>query len=166
MAHPHETAPSKPHHAVLPTDAEPAGNAAEDTRGPRLASVVVFVHDHDESADFYSDLLNMEVTVRTATAALLVGPGGFKLTLRSVGPNASHPAGHVGAQYVIWTADGPDDFQRCERVLRARSDHVYTRPGEGFTVIEGRDPNGLPVLVAYPGPDEVARLEIVARYYV
>lgn len=108
----------------------------------------------------------MEVSVRTATAALLVGPGGFQVYLRSVGPKAMHPVGHVGAQYVIWTADGPDDFQRCERVLRARSDRVDIRHGDGFTLIEGRDPSGLPVLVAYPGPDEVARLEIIARYYV
>lgn len=108
----------------------------------------------------------MEVTVRTATAALLVGQGGFQVYLRTVGPKAIHPVGHVGAQYVIWTADGPDDFQRCERVLRARSDRVGTRHGDGFTLIEGRDPSGLPVLVAYPGPDEVARLEIIARYYV
>ncbi|WUQ55717.1 VOC family protein [Streptomyces virginiae] len=127
---------------------------------------MVFVHDHDASADFYQELLNMEVTVRTATAALLVGRGGFQVYLRAVGPNAAHPVGHVGAQYVIWTADGPEDFQRCERVLRARSDHVHTREGEGFTLIEGRDPSGLPVLVAYPGPDEVARLEIITRYYV
>ncbi|WP_371648895.1 VOC family protein [Streptomyces mirabilis] len=135
-------------------------------RGPRMASVVVFVHDHDASADFYQELLNMEVTVRTATAALLVGHNGFQVYLRAVGPHAPHPAGHVGAQYVIWTADGPDDFQRCERVLRARSGHVYTREAEGFTLLEGMDPSGLPVLVAYPGPDEVARLEIIARYYV
>lgn len=74
-----------------------------------------------------------------------------------------HPVGHVGAQYVIWTADGPDDFQRCERVLTARSDRVDTRHRDGFTLIEGRDSSGLPVLVAYPGPDEVARLEIIAR---
>ncbi|MCX5096035.1 VOC family protein [Streptomyces sp. NBC_00365] len=126
----------------------------------------MFVHDHDASADFYQELLNMEVTVRTATAALLVGHNGFQVYLRAVGPHAPHPAGHVGAQYVIWTADGPDDFQRCEHVLRARSGYVYTRQAEGFTLLEGMDPTGLPVLVAYPGPDEVARLEIIVRYYV
>ncbi|WP_256098522.1 VOC family protein [Streptomyces agglomeratus] len=165
MAHSHAAAPSGPHPAPLPTDSEPTGGGP-DTRGPRLASVVVFVHDHDASADFYRELLNMEVTVRTATAALLVGRGGFQVYLRAVGPHAAHPVGHVGAQYVIWTADGPDDFQRCERVLRARSDLVDTRHGDGFTIVEGRDPSGLPVLVAYPGPDEVARLEIISRYYV
>lgn len=164
MTHPHEAAPrSSPPPAPRP-DSEPASRGP-DARGPRLASVVVFVHDHDASADFYRELLNMEVTVRTATAALLVSRDGFQVYLRAVGPRAAHPVGHVGAQYVIWTADGPEDFQRCERVLRARSDRVDTRHGDGFTVIEGRDPSGLPVLVAYPGPDEVARLEIISRYY-
>lgn len=164
MAYPHE-ASSGPPPAQLPPDSDTTGSGL-DARGPRLASVVVFVHDHDASADFYEELLNMEVTVRTPTAALLVSRNGFQVYLRAVGPRAFHPSGHVGAQYVIWTADGPDDFQRCERVLRAHSDRVEIRESEGFTLIEGRDPSGLPVLVAYPGPDEVARLEIISRYYV
>ncbi|MGI5404979.1 VOC family protein [Streptomyces sp. CA-135486] len=162
MTHPQDS-PSDPHRAPLPADSEPLGSGPH---GPRLASVVVFVHDLDASADFYRELLKMEVTVRTATAALLVGRNGFQVYVRAVGPHAAHPVGHVGAQYVIWTADGPADFQRCERVLRARSDQVNTRHGEGFTVIEGRDPSGLPVLVAYPGPEEAARLEIISRIYV
>ncbi|WP_405803572.1 VOC family protein [Streptomyces sp. NBC_00210] len=165
MAYPHEAASSGPRSAPLPADSEPVGSGP-DARGPRLASVVVFVHDHDASADFYGELLKMKVTVRTATAALLVSRNGFQVYLRAVGPKAAHPVGDVGAQYVIWTADGPDDFHRCERVLRARSDRVDTREGEGLTVVEGRDPSGLPVLVAYPGPDEVARLEFISRYYV
>lgn len=45
---------------------------------------MVFVHDHDASADFYQELLNMEVTVRTATAALLVSHNGFQVYLRAV----------------------------------------------------------------------------------
>lgn len=165
MAYPHEAASSDPQPAQVPPNSEQT-DSGSDARGPRLASVVVFVYDHDAAADFYGELLNMEVTVRTATAALLVSRNGFQVYLRAVGPHAFHPSGHVGAQYVIWTADGPDDFQRCERVLRARSARVDTREAEGFTLIEGRDPSGLPVLVAYPGPDEVARLEIISRYYV
>ncbi len=165
MAPPHEAASPRRPPAPLPDGPEAAG-AESGGYGPRLASVVLFVRDHDESADFYRELLNMELTVRTATAALLANRGGFQVYLRTVGPNAPHPVGHVGAQYVIWTADGPDDFQRCERVLRARSDRVDVRYEEGFTLIEGRDPSGLPVLVAHPGPGEVERLEIIARYYV
>ena len=42
-------------------------------RGPKLASVVVFVRDLDRSADFYQELLLMRVAVRTSTAVLLVG---------------------------------------------------------------------------------------------
>lgn len=162
MEHAKDAVPSGPLSAPFPTGSKPTGTGP-DTGGPCLASVVVFVRDHDVSADFFQELLKMEVTVRTDTAALLVGRG-FQVYLCAVGRRAAHPSGHVGAQYVIWTADGPDDFKRCERVLRARSDRVSTLHGEGFTVIEGWDPSGLPVLVAYPGPDEVARLEIIARY--
>nr|WP_180989470.1 hypothetical protein [Streptomyces cahuitamycinicus] len=61
----------------------------------------MFVHDHDASAAFYGELLNMKVTVRTATAALLVSRNGFQVYLRTVGANAMHPVGHVGAQYVM-----------------------------------------------------------------
>jgi catechol 2,3-dioxygenase-like lactoylglutathione lyase family enzyme len=162
---PREEVPAGPHGAPAPVGPPSVGGGPEPS-GPRLASVVLFVYDHDVSADFYRELLNMEVTVRTATAALLVSPNGMQVYLRAVGPQAAHPVGHIGAQYVIWTADGPDDFQRCERVLEARSGHVYRRKAAGFTLLEGKDPSGLPVLVAYPGPDEVARLEIFARAYV
>jgi catechol 2,3-dioxygenase-like lactoylglutathione lyase family enzyme len=120
MATPHEAASSGQHPAQLPPDFEPTGSSS-DARGPRLASVVVFVHDHDASADFYGELLNMEVTVRTALPGVPTGRG-----------LARHPP------------HGP----------RRRA------------LIEGRDPSGLPVLMAYPGPDEVARLGIISRYYV
>jgi catechol 2,3-dioxygenase-like lactoylglutathione lyase family enzyme len=143
-----------------------SGRAAPQAHGPQLASVVVFVHDLDQSVDFYRELLRMEVTVRTSTAALLVSPNGFQVYMRAVGPRAGHPSGQVGTQYVIWTAGSLDDLHRCERVLKAWSAHMATKDASGFTLVEGRDPSGLPVMVAYPGPDEVARLEIIARYYV
>jgi hypothetical protein len=43
-----------------------SGRAAPPAHGPQLASVVVFVHDLDQSVDFYRELLRMEVTVRTS----------------------------------------------------------------------------------------------------
>lgn len=76
MAHPHESTRTGSRSAPLPATSEATGTGP-DAYGPRLASVVLFVHDHDESADFYQELLKMEVTVRTTTAALPVGQGGF-----------------------------------------------------------------------------------------
>jgi catechol-2,3-dioxygenase len=82
--------------------------ARNDERPPRLrlASAVMFVKELGRSVSFYRDLLAMDVRIRDDTAALLVGPDGFQLYLRSMGSGAQHPLGHVGIQYLIWTADG------------------------------------------------------------
>jgi hypothetical protein len=33
------------------------------------------------------------------------------------------------------------------------------------TVVEGRDPDGLPLVIAFPGPHGAARQEIMSRIY-
>jgi catechol 2,3-dioxygenase-like lactoylglutathione lyase family enzyme len=135
-------------------------------RGPKLASVVVFVRDLDRAVDFYQDLLLMRVSVRTSSAALLAGTDDTQIYLRVMGSGGEHPLGAIGVQYVIWTADSPDDLQRCERLLKERAAHVASREsGDGVTVVEGRDPDGLPLVIAYPGPHGAARQEIMARIY-
>jgi catechol 2,3-dioxygenase-like lactoylglutathione lyase family enzyme len=131
----------------------------------RLASAVMFVHELERSVRFYSELLALEVAVQENTAALLVSPDGFQLYLRSMRSGAHHPLGNVGIQYLIWTADGEDDLRRCEQVLRAWSNNVTRQTVDGFTVVEGRGPDGVPVLVTYPGPDEVPRQKILGRFY-
>ena len=82
-----------------------------------------------------------------------------------MGSNASHPLGGVGVQYVIWAVDGKDDFERCERVLKARSAYRATRSGDGVMAMEGHDPDDSVVMITYPGPDEVPLHELPARIY-
>jgi catechol 2,3-dioxygenase-like lactoylglutathione lyase family enzyme len=135
------------------------------TREARLASAVMFVHDLDASVSFYRELLSMEVTVRSTSAALLASAAGFQLYLRSMGPDAQHALGGVGVQYVIWTAPDQEDLRRCERLLKDRGVHVRTQTADDFTLVEGRDPSGLPVVVTYPGPDQAVRHEIMSRIY-
>ena len=131
----------------------------------RLGSVVMFVNDLAESVDFYSRLLLLEPTVQNDTAALLVDPGCYQLYLTCIGSRASHALGGIGYQYVIWTAASDDDLVRCENVLRSESDHVTLTAHEGFRMVEGRDPDDVPVLVTYPGPDQAPRQEIISRIY-
>lgn len=131
----------------------------------RIASAVMFVHELDRSVAFYQELLALNVTVRDNTAALLVSPEGFQLYLRSMGPGAGHPLGNIGIQYVVWTADGEEDLRRCERVLRSHSVHVSSQTVDGFTLIEGRGPDDVPVVITYPGPDQAPRHEILRRIY-
>ncbi len=131
----------------------------------RLASAVMFVGELERSVSFYRELLALEVTARDNTAALLVSPDGFQLYLRSMRIGAYHPLGNIGIQYVIWTADGEEDLRRCEQVLRAQSGSVTRQTVDGYTVVEGRGPDGVPVVVTYPGPDELPRHRIRQRIY-
>jgi catechol 2,3-dioxygenase-like lactoylglutathione lyase family enzyme len=133
--------------------------------GTRIGSAVMFVQQLDRSVDFYTELLAMQVADHSPTAALLVSPSGTQLFLRAMGSNASHPLGGVGLQYLIWTADGEEDFQRCERVLKARSAHRDTRSGEGVKLVEGHDPDDTVVMVSYPGPDEMPAHQLPLRIY-
>lgn len=134
-------------------------------QGARLGSVVMFVHDLDRSVEFYTDVLALETADRSPTAALLTSPAGAGLILRAMGQTAPHPLGSVGVQYVVWTAAGEEDLARAEGVLAARDAHHETRSHEGVRLVEGRDPDGIPVLICYPGPDQRPLHELPARIY-
>jgi catechol 2,3-dioxygenase-like lactoylglutathione lyase family enzyme len=133
--------------------------------GARLGSAVMFVHELDRSVSFYQDVLGLEIADRSSTAALLIGAHGSQLILRAMGANAAHALGSVGVQYVVWTAADADDLSRCEQALKARSAHAETRGREGAAVVEGRDPDGIPVIVTYPGPDQLPLHELPVRIY-
>jgi catechol 2,3-dioxygenase-like lactoylglutathione lyase family enzyme len=66
----------------------------------------MFVPDLDRSVSFYLEVLGREVADRSPTAALLISAEGSQLVLRSMGRNAPHALGSIGARYVIWTAHG------------------------------------------------------------
>jgi catechol-2,3-dioxygenase len=131
----------------------------------RLGSVVTFVQDLDRSVGFYQEVLELEIADRNTTAALLISSGGSQLILREMGGNATHPLGGVGVQYVIWTAAGKQDLDRCEQVLRQRAAHRDTRTSGGSTLVEGRDPDDIVVMITYPGPDEAPLHRLPVRIY-
>jgi catechol 2,3-dioxygenase-like lactoylglutathione lyase family enzyme len=133
--------------------------------GARLGSVVMFVQDLDRSVSFYLDVLGLEVADRSPTAALLVSAGGSQLILRAMGSNATHALGSVGVQYVTWTADGKEDLERSERVLKERSAYRETRSSGGITAVEGRDPDDIVLMITYPGPDQAPLHELPLRIY-
>ena len=133
--------------------------------GARLDSVVMFVHDLDRSVSFYSDVLNLHVADRSATAGLLIGAKRSQLILRAMGRGAEHALGGVGVQYVIWTADDADDLARCEKVLKDRSAWRDSRTTEHVTAVEGRDPDDIVVMITYPGPDQAPLHELPVRIY-
>ena len=131
----------------------------------RVGGVVMFVQNLDRSVNFYTDVLLLEVADRSPTAALLSNAGGASLILRAMGHAAPHPLGSVGVQYVAWRAAGEEDLARAGRALAAHGGHHETRHHEGVTVVEGRDPDDITVLICYPGPDQQPLRKLPARIY-
>jgi catechol 2,3-dioxygenase-like lactoylglutathione lyase family enzyme len=133
--------------------------------GARSGSVVMFVQELDRSVNFYADLLVLEVADRSSTAALLSNADGATLILRAMGAHSPHPLGSVGVQYVVWVAAGEEDLARAERALAARAAHRETRSHDGVTLVEGRDPDGIAVMICYPGPDQRPLRSLPTRIY-
>ena len=65
----------------------------------------------------------------------------------------------------VWTAGGPADLDRCAEFLRERGALSSRTDSDGVDVVTGRDPDGLPVLITYPGPDQAPRHVISRRVY-
>jgi len=131
----------------------------------RLSFMVLYVSDLDASVTFYTELLGLKVSDREPTAALLASAARSPLILRSMGADATRAPGSVGVHYVVWAAATDEELDRVERMLKARSAYVETRRGDGYTMVEGRDPDDNPVLVAYPAPDEVPLRAVPVRIY-
>ncbi|MBH0009432.1 VOC family protein [Salinibacterium sp. SWN1162] len=131
----------------------------------RLSSAVTFVSDLDRSVAFYCELLQVTCSLRSESAALLVGPDNYELYLRGKHAQPSRVLGSVGIQYLIWSADSMDELQRCEDVLRRESTHVRRERLDDYDVVEGRDPDHLAIMVVFPGPDESVRHSIIPRIY-
>ena len=126
-------------------------------RSVRLASAVVFVSDLARSLGFYQPLLDYSVMVSDVDAALLAGPDGSQLYLHQVGDRSTDRNNGAGVQLVAWTAGGPDDLDRCTQLLQQRGAYERRDTSEGITRLVGHDPDGLPVLITYPGPDLAPR---------
>ena len=133
--------------------------------GMSLASLVMFVSNLDTSVSFYRKLLCADVTVIDDTAALLVLADGNQVYLRDIGTRGSHPLGGLGVQYILWSAGSQEEFSRCQDELRRLSPKAALTKHEGFEMMEGRDPDDMPVLISYPGPERAARKEIISRIY-
>jgi len=82
---------------------------------------------------------------------LLTGPNGSQLYFRQAGDRTT-PRNGFGVQWLAWIAGDADDLDRCSELLKERGAYVGRDTTEGITSVEGRDPDGLPVIIVYPGP--------------
>ena len=131
--------------------------------GPVLKTVVVFVRDIGRSVEFYCHLLGLSEEVLEPEAALLVSPAGTRMYLRQIA-RAVHATVNVGIQLGVWVVATQSELERAERYLKENDALVSTGEVAGVTVIEGRDPDHLSILLAFPEFAELPKT-IIERVY-
>lgn len=133
--------------------------------GIRLIAAVVFVRNLDASVSFYRELLDLEVVDSSTTAALLGSADGWQLVLRAIGDNAPRTIGSIGVQYLAWSTASRADLDRRTEVLRRHSAYRETRTDHEIAVVEGRDPDDLPIMIVYAGHNQPPMQHLSARIY-
>jgi catechol-2,3-dioxygenase len=128
-----------------------------------MVSTVVRVRELDRSPKFYCDVFSCRVVVREADMALLLTPKGFEIYLLQKEEPHTHGAGALGVHHLMWATDSQSAMQRITDRLRAYDSAVYSHTVEGMTILEGIDPDGLRVIVAYPTPRWLPRTAIAER---
>jgi hypothetical protein len=128
-----------------------------------VVASVVRVRELDRSVKFYCDVFSCRVVVCEADMALLLTPKGFEIYLLQKDEFHTHRAGALGVRHLLWATDNQPDVQRITERLRAYDSAVFSHTVEGMTVLEGTDPDGLRVMVAYPTPGQLPRTLIAQR---
>jgi catechol 2,3-dioxygenase-like lactoylglutathione lyase family enzyme len=128
-----------------------------------VVAIVVRVSDLDRSVKFYCDVFSCRVAVQEADMALLLTPHGFEIYLHQNVEFQSRAAGARGVHHLMWATDSQSVLQRITDRLRAYDSAVYSYTVEGMTILEGIDPDGFRVIVAYPTPRQLPRTAIVER---
>ncbi|MFC9351731.1 VOC family protein [Arthrobacter sp. NPDC057013] len=131
----------------------------------RVASSVQFVAELDRSVNFYRDLFRCEETIRSGEAALLLAPGGFQLYLIERGKREERHSGGLGQHLLMWATDTAEGLKYFEQALKEMGRYTETRTAGGITVVEGRDPDGIRVMVAHPDPSERPRSVVDSHLY-
>ena len=127
-------------------------NHSRMIRRMRLTSAWLVVRNLDRSTEFYGQLLGLRPTMTTSEATLLSAENGDHLALRVI-EHAKRSIPALGVQSLVWTAKDREDLDRCRQLLERLDALVSTWNEDDITVVEGRDPDGLPVIVTFPaGP--------------
>jgi catechol 2,3-dioxygenase-like lactoylglutathione lyase family enzyme len=132
---------------------------------PTLTTATLFVTQLHRSVDFYTRLLSCTVVVKEPKAAILLTFGGFQIYLVERGPHASHPLDGIGTHGLMWAVGGAAELGRFREALEAEGAYVDSFTEDDVTFVEGRDPDDLRVVVAYPGPRVHPRVAVGSRFY-
>jgi catechol 2,3-dioxygenase-like lactoylglutathione lyase family enzyme len=128
-----------------------------------VASTVIRVAELDRSMNFYRDVFGCRIALREPDAALLLARDGFQIYLQATGQARRTRPAPIGVQYLMWATDSLAELKRVATRLRGYDRHTYTYTENGVTFVEGCDPDGGRVIVAYPSPSRLPRGAIASR---
>jgi catechol-2,3-dioxygenase len=132
--------------------------------GANLSGAVVFVRDLARSEAFYRELFDLQVETSSSEAVLLWAANGERLALRGLS-KAPHVSGGTGVQTLVWTADSLADLDHYEEVLRRHDTFVSRGVEDGWDVLDGRDPDGLKLILLFPVSADSWRGSVPSRIY-
>ncbi|QEN17230.1 VOC family protein [Mycobacterium sp. ELW1] len=121
------------------------------------------VSDLARSINFYCDVFSCRVALHEQDTALLLTPGGFQIYLRSKGPSRRPRVGATGVRYLMWATDSHAELLRISQRLFAYDVATFSYTENGVSFVEGCDPDGGRVIVAYPTPSQLPREVIASR---
>jgi hypothetical protein len=121
------------------------------------------VSDLARSVNFYCDVFACRVALHEQDSALLLTPGGFQIYLRSKGPSRRPGASATGVEYLMWATDSKEELLRISQRLFAYDVATFSYTENGVSFVEGCDPDGGRVIVAYPSPSQLPREVIASR---
>jgi catechol 2,3-dioxygenase-like lactoylglutathione lyase family enzyme len=130
-----------------------------------VSSAVIFVHELRRSIEFYREVFGCKAALIDFSAALLLSPDGFQLYLVERGNRTQHALGGVGIQNLIWAVDSAESLDHFEQVLKDRGTRCSTRISGDVEFLTAHDPDGIRIMIAYPGPDIHARSVISSEMY-
>ncbi|GGX76234.1 VOC family protein [Streptomyces fructofermentans] len=126
----------------------------------KISSLIIRVAELERSIEFYSRVLGVEVALRDTNLVLLTSADGSQIYLH--GQNSTRTTGRLGLHAATWTAESEADLLAVESRLKELEAHRRTMKHDDYMIVEGRDPDGMAVLISYPGPSDSVRRTIIS----
>lgn len=81
------------------------------------------------------------------------------------GSSAPHYTNNVGEQYLMWATDSREGLEEFKHDLEDRDCYVDIHSSGDATFVEGRDPDGIRIVVAHPSPQQHPRSVLDSRFF-
>lgn len=142
----------------------PAGPTPSHIATVGVASALIRVRELGRSIDFYCSVFEFTVSIRESDAALLLARNGFQIYLHADPLSVDRPITALGVSEIMWSAQRAASLDEIGTRMRKHYPATYIHTTDGVSYVDGCDPDGNRVLVAYPSPLQLPRSVIAHRF--